>query len=268
MRDRRDLHVPHLGLRQPRELGVGAQESAQRTGARFDQVQTVLDLRRARDVRHARDHPLDAVRDRLDRRQRIVDLVRQHADDSLPRLLLFFAQRPGEVCEDEQLVWLAIASERRSTQLEPTALGPERTIEQSRCFALETAIEPEIPRMFAEQLWPPACRSAVRRPDSTSTSFSSMSNAKTPTSIAPITLVSSAVDSTASVRWRCSVSPSALISCITRSTALPGRAAGATDRVIAFAQRAEQVRLQIQGACDDLKGHRRCRRPRRPAPPW
>jgi hypothetical protein len=51
-----------------------------------------------------------------------------------------------------------------------------------------------------------------------------MSKANTATSMAPITLVSSAVDSTASVRCRCSVSPSALISVMTRSTALPRRA--------------------------------------------
>ena len=52
------------------------------------------------------------------------------------------------------------------------------------------------------------------------------------------------VDSTASVRCRCSVSPSALISFITRSTALPGSRAGAADRVVPLAQRAEQVRLR------------------------
>ena len=49
-----------------------------------------------------------------------------------------------------------------------------------------------------------------------------MSKANTATSMAPITLCRSLVDSTASVRCRCSVSPSALISCITMSTALPG----------------------------------------------
>jgi hypothetical protein len=51
-----------------------------------------------------------------------------------------------------------------------------------------------------------------------------MSNAKTATSMAPMTLWRSAVDSSASVRWRCSVSPSALISTMTRSTAVPARA--------------------------------------------
>jgi hypothetical protein len=55
-----------------------------------------------------------------------------------------------------------------------------------------------------------------------STSRSSMSNANTATSIAPITLVSRAVDSTASDRCRCRVFPSELISFITRSAALPG----------------------------------------------
>jgi hypothetical protein len=46
-----------------------------------------------------------------------------------------------------------------------------------------------------------------------------------PGNTAQITLVSSAVDSTASPRCRCSVSPSALISAIIRSTALFGRPA-------------------------------------------
>ena len=50
------------------------------------------------------------------------------------------------------------------------------------------------------------------------------------------------------MRCRCSVSPSELISFITRSTALPGFAPVAADRVVPFVQRAEQVGCEVEHA--------------------
>ena len=105
----------------------------------------------ARHVRHARDHPLDAVRDRLDRRQRVVDLVRQHADDALPRLLLFLAQRAAQVGEHEQLMRLAVAVERRSPQLQPAAVRPERPSISRGVSPVRYCREPQRRRVAPEQ---------------------------------------------------------------------------------------------------------------------
>ena len=41
-------------------------------------------------------------RDRLDRRERVVQLVSKHANQPLPRLQFFFAQRAGQVGDHEQ----------------------------------------------------------------------------------------------------------------------------------------------------------------------
>ena len=52
--------------------------------------------------------------------------MREHADDALPGLLLLLAQRAAQVGEDEQLVRLAVAPERRAAQLEAAAVRTER----------------------------------------------------------------------------------------------------------------------------------------------
>jgi len=49
--------------------------------------------------------------------------VRQYADDALPGELLLLAQRAAQIGEDQQLVGLAVAIERRSPQLEPSGFG-------------------------------------------------------------------------------------------------------------------------------------------------
>ena len=49
------------------------------------------------------DQPLEAVGDGLDRRQRVVDLVADDADEPLPRLTFLVAQRAADVGHHEQL---------------------------------------------------------------------------------------------------------------------------------------------------------------------
>ena len=186
--------------------------------------------------------------------------MRQHADDPLPRLLLFFAQRAGEVREDEELVWLAVASEGRSTELESTALGPERTIEQPRGFALETLIEPELPCVFSEQR-------GGRLADQTFGGRIDQHELLVHVERED-TDVDRAHDARQQRRGLHGLGALALQRIAQRVDLVHHQidraarsAAGATDRVIAFAQRAEQVRLKIEGACDHLKGHRGCPHP-------
>ena len=68
-------------------------------------------------LRIAREDALEAVRDRLDRRQRVVDLVADDANQALPRLTLLVAQRLADVGHDEQL-------ERDAALSEMAACGP------------------------------------------------------------------------------------------------------------------------------------------------
>ena len=100
-------------------------------------------------------------------------------------------------------------------------------------------------RFASEQPLRAARRAAARPPDSPAPADGPCRRRTPRRQSPPSRSASSAVDSTASVRCRCSVSPSALISTITRSTALPRLRAGAANRVVPFAQRAEQVRLEV-----------------------
>src|SRR5262249_62249636 len=93
----------------------------------------------------------DAVRDRLDRRQRIVDLMREHTDDALPRLLLLFAQRAAQIGEHQQLVRPAVAPERRAPQLDATALRSEGSIDQLARVSGEIRREPEFGRAATDE---------------------------------------------------------------------------------------------------------------------
>src|SRR6266568_8993731 len=61
----------------------------------------------------------EALRDRLDRRERVVDLMAQHADQALPRLTLLLTQRTTDICQDEQLVRAPALPERVAPQLPP-----------------------------------------------------------------------------------------------------------------------------------------------------
>jgi hypothetical protein len=78
--------------------------------------------------------------------------MREHADDALPGLLLFFAQRSREVGEDEELMRLAVAAERRPPQLEASALRAERPIEQARGLAFQALVETQLARLVADQI--------------------------------------------------------------------------------------------------------------------
>src|SRR5436305_1613271 len=57
----------------------------------------------------------EAPRDRLDRCERVVDLMTQHAHEPLPGLQLLFAERLAHVREDEQRVRTAILSKQSAT---------------------------------------------------------------------------------------------------------------------------------------------------------
>ena len=215
-------------------------------------------LRRCAGTRSRDRRCAERVRDRLDRRERVVDLVRQHAHDALPRRLLFFAQRLAQVGHDDEMMRPAVAIEHARAALR-SGRGVRRTTRSTsrRGSPLRYSSKPSVGRRLADELLARLAdqllgglvdeqqlvvRDRTRRPRR---------------AISSITCVRSAVDSTASVRWRCSVEPRSLTSRMTIAIELPLLARQAANRVVAFAQRAEQVGDQVERAHRQLARRRR-----------
>ena len=109
-----DVHriEPRRGqLREPRVRG---REAAERVGPGGDHREPAFHVV-GPVVRHgvARQHRLEAPGNRLDWRERIVDLVADDAYQALPGLPLLVAQRTADVGEDQELVRPALLTERR-----------------------------------------------------------------------------------------------------------------------------------------------------------
>ena len=165
------------------------------------------------------DQAAEAAGDRLDRRQRVVQLVAEHADQTLPGLALLFAQRLAEVGEHEQVMRQAVLPERRLWRTSQRPLPPGKAIAltrgESAIAASRRGRAPRRVRSSRRSAVLPSRRSPARF---TSCSRWRSSKVKTATSISTITLRSSAVASSASSRWPRSVSASAFTSSITSSS--------------------------------------------------
>ena len=85
----------------------------------------------------------EAAGDRLDRRERVVDLVAEHPHEPLPRRALLGAQHPAQVGEHQQLVRQAVLAESTAAQLPAPGAARERRLERARRLALEAGAEPE-----------------------------------------------------------------------------------------------------------------------------
>ena len=183
--------------------------------------------------------------------------MRQDADDALPGLLLFLAQRAAQIGEDEQLVRLAVAAERRAAQLEPAAFRPERPLDESRRVAGEVVGQVQLLGAASKKdaLWLPdeALGGRVHQHEmrvhvegehghvdgahdalQELCRFDGLGALPLQRVAERVDLLHHHVGGTARLR------------------------AGAADGVVPFAQRPEQVGLQVQRAGDHLKGDR-CR---------
>jgi hypothetical protein len=93
-------------------LRVSLHEAAEGFGARADDREAALHVvAPVGGARLAREQTFQTPGYRLDRRQRVVQLVAEHADEPAPRAEFFLAQFAREVGEDEQLVRLALRAE-------------------------------------------------------------------------------------------------------------------------------------------------------------
>ena len=96
--------------------------------------------------RLAFDDGRQAAGDRLDRRERVVHLVADDADQALPRLPLFFAQRLAQVGQDQQLVRPAALAELAAPDLPAADAAGERRVDDARRFAGQAIGEVELGR--------------------------------------------------------------------------------------------------------------------------
>ena len=121
-----DFHRGELGGGELRQPGIGAHEPAERLGPGGDHVETSRHIvfpivrKRIRFNQH-----LEAASDRLDGRQRIVQLMAQDADKALPRLQLFFPKGTGEIGDDEELMRNAALTEVAAANAPPATSARE-----------------------------------------------------------------------------------------------------------------------------------------------
>jgi hypothetical protein len=146
------------GRRQLGEPRVGGREAAQRIRAGGDHLEPPFHVgaRFGAPVvgpRLAGDHRLEAARDRLDGRQRVVDLVSDHPNQPLPCLALFVAQRAADVGEHEELVRPSLLPERGAAHFPAAAGAGERDVVDARRRPFEARAQPEFVRPPAQQLF-------------------------------------------------------------------------------------------------------------------
>ena len=101
--------------------------------------------------RLALDDRRQAAGDRLDRRERVVHLVADDADQPLPGLALLFAQRLAQVGEHQQLVRPAALAELAAADLPAADAAGKRRVDDARRFAGQAVGEAELLGASAEQ---------------------------------------------------------------------------------------------------------------------
>src|SRR5262249_17747986 len=84
---------------------------------------------------------LQASGDRFDRRERVVDLVTEHAHETTPRLQLLFAKRLRDVRENEQRMRAPILTKRSAPYFPSPRAARERYVHRARRFTDETVRE-------------------------------------------------------------------------------------------------------------------------------
>ena len=199
--------------------------------------------------RIAGEQRVEAAGDRLDRRERVVQLVADDANQPLPGFALLLAQRLADVGEHEQIVRIAALPEppcaappsapcRRGTQVvRRRAWRRARRSRPSRRRRGRAARRPRCPsrRSPYGSPAPGAARCRTRR---------------SPTSISAITARRSAVASWAPSRCERSVSASMFTSSMTAPSGRRRPPSARADGEVAFAQRRQQVRDRLQRTDD------------------
>ncbi len=149
---RPDLHRLRLRRRHARQPRVLRHQPRQRFRSVRDHVEPLLDVRDALALNQLLlENATHGARNRLDRRERVVDLVREHTHDALPCELFLFAQRARHVTQHDQLVGPAVLSEFRATQLPSACRARERVIESLCGRTLEVLRQPDLLRRATDE---------------------------------------------------------------------------------------------------------------------
>src|SRR5207237_9646272 len=139
---------------------VGRHQAAERLRPAPDHTEALAEILAPIGGRRLAPHQIrQALGDRLDRGERVVQLVAEHADEALPRLPLLLAPRAAHVGDDEELMRQPALAKRATPQLPAPQPRPprERDFEDSGRVARQTVGEPEPGPVLAQALpCPPA----------------------------------------------------------------------------------------------------------------
>ena len=160
-----DVHRREFGWGEPRERRVRGHEAAERLGPPVDDLEASREILvrsvRCRTVLEDLDQ---ACRDRLDRRQRIVDLVAENADQALPGLPFLLAERARQVREDDQPEALASLAGDAPAHLPPAVPSRMAQLERARRGPREDRLEAEFAGGPAHGVFPPPAEKTLRGP--------------------------------------------------------------------------------------------------------
>src|SRR5579864_2507382 len=104
-----------MGRGHLREFPVSVEKTLERSGAALNDFQASLKVRSYFRFDAGAGNPrIEASRNRFDGSQRIAQLMPEHANQALPRLSFFLAQRAANVREHHQSVGYAVLAKRTS----------------------------------------------------------------------------------------------------------------------------------------------------------
>ena len=138
-------------MKRPEALGPGGDDAEALPGV----VQPVVAL------------PLEdldeALRQRLDRRQGVVDLVPQDPDEPLPGPPLLVAQGAREVREDEQLVRATALAEGPAPQLESARTPGEDEVQEPLALPLQSLLQAHLGGAHSQEPLPGCSQEGLAR---------------------------------------------------------------------------------------------------------
>jgi hypothetical protein len=147
-----DIDRLKLRLGKPRQTRIRAGETTQRFGAAgyygqpaphiFSKVIFVIPMRK---------HALETAGDRLYWRERVVQFVAEHPNDSLPRLALFFTQGAAEIRKNKQLMRKPSFPECGAPHPPPADPAGKRHLYRPYRFTLEASCQPKVECAPAEK---------------------------------------------------------------------------------------------------------------------
>ena len=128
-------------LRQSRQACVRVHESRERLRAGLDDQQPFARFLGRRAA--ARDHGAQTAGDTLDRCERVIDLMRQHADQPQPGLPFLFPQCTGQIGEQQQHMRTAVLDVVAPSEF-PASRGASQTeFEQARRVTFQRGPQPQ-----------------------------------------------------------------------------------------------------------------------------